>query len=379
MHICFLTNEYPKEGYPHGGIGTFVKTLGAVLIKEGHHVSVVGIGYLTINEFGIDNGIEVYRLAPVKTRRLKGYLNNRMINRQIAEIHLKNPIDIIETSEMGLSFVRKQKDIKYIIRLHGGHHFFAEAENRSINWWKGFQEKRSFRKADEIIGVSNYVIEHTSKYINFASKKGPAIYNPLDVNKFREAATHNTIPGYILFTGTICKKKGIKELILAMQIIVREIPNACLYVAGRDSKFKDGASYTNYLQQFITEDTAQHIKFLGNIPHLDMPGLLEKAEVCVFPSHMETFGLGAIEAMATGKPVVFTSKGPGPEVISDGITGLLCNPLDPQDIAEKTIRILRNPDYGMSMGKNARQAVIERFSAEKLVLQNIHFYQSLIK
>jgi hypothetical protein len=57
-------------------------------------------------------------------------------NAKIKDIHEKNPIDIIETSELGLAFINKIEGVKYIIRLHGGHHFFAEAESRGINKWK---------------------------------------------------------------------------------------------------------------------------------------------------------------------------------------------------------------------------------------------------
>ena len=65
---------------------------------------------------------------------------------------------------------QKIKNIKYVIRLHGGHHFFAEAENRGINKWKGFQEKRSFKKADAFIAVSNYVKNHTATYLSYYNK-----------------------------------------------------------------------------------------------------------------------------------------------------------------------------------------------------------------
>ena len=66
-------------------------------------------------------------------------------------MHKKKPINSIEGAELSFAFLPKIKDIKYVIRLHGGHHFFAVAENREINKWKGFQEKRSFKKADAII------------------------------------------------------------------------------------------------------------------------------------------------------------------------------------------------------------------------------------
>ena len=89
--------------------------------------------------------------------KLKNDIGNEehQFNELIKEIHSTEPIDVIETSELGLAFLEKIKSVKYIIRLHGGHHFFSEAENRGINWWKGWQEKRSFKKADAFIAVFN--------------------------------------------------------------------------------------------------------------------------------------------------------------------------------------------------------------------------------
>ncbi len=378
MHICFITNEYPKPGYTHGGIGSFISTIAKALVLSGNWVSIVDIGYQNNNEHENDNGIEIYHISAAKQNGLRWYLNSRKINRQIDEINSKSSIDIIETSEMGLAFINKRNNIKYILRLHGGHHFYAQAENRGINLWKGFQEKRSFRKADKIIGVGQFVMDHTSKYIDFVQKMGPVIYNPIDIDKFYEADSSKIITGKIFFAGTICEKKGIRQLIQAMPLIKKEVHQAHLYIAGRDWKFPDGRLYTQYLKKYISNDINDSITFLGPVQYHDIPGLIEKAEVCVFPSHMETFGLTAIEAMSMGKPVVFTRNGPGPEIIEDGVTGLLCDPLDPADIAEKTIRILKNPELKRNLSKAAREVVINKFSLDRIIIKNLNFYRSIL-
>ena len=157
MHICFLTNEYPKAGFPHGGLGSFVKTMAEALVKNDVQVSVIGLNYTPANETESINGVRIIRIQKSKVKGLAWYFNSKNIAKTIAAIHKKNPIYIVEGPELSLAFLPKIKEIKYIIRLHGGHHFFAEGENRGINWWKGFQEKRSFKKADAFIAVSNYV------------------------------------------------------------------------------------------------------------------------------------------------------------------------------------------------------------------------------
>ena len=99
MHICFLTNEFPKDGFPHGGIGSFIKTLAVALIKKGIKVSVVGINYTSNYENEIIDGVKVYRTRRSNIKGLSWYFNSKEINKKIREIHNQTPINIIESSE----------------------------------------------------------------------------------------------------------------------------------------------------------------------------------------------------------------------------------------------------------------------------------------
>jgi len=379
MHICFLTHEYPKEGHPHGGVGTFVRTLSRNLVKEGIKVSVVGINYINTDEEGNDSGVMVYRLAPKILKGLTWYINSRIINKKIEDLHQRDPIDVIEGTELGLAFITKIRGIKYTIRLHGGHHFFAESENRNTNPWKAYQEKRSFRKADRIIGVSNYVIDHTSKYLEFTEKRGPAIYNPVDLGRFYFSDPQKAIKGRVLFAGTVCEKKGVRQLIMALPKIRKAVPEAHLVIAGRDWKFPDGSSYITHVKGYINEIDKEYITFLGPVENDQMPELIESSEVCVFPSHMEAMPLAWLEVLAMGKAFVASNTGPGPEIIRDLETGLLCDPLNPRDIADKTIKVLQNSNLRLKLGHEARRDVETRFSIDKIVAQNIKFYQNLLE
>ena len=348
------------------------------LVSSGVEVSVVGINYSRDDEFENDYGVKVHRLAAKKVKGLTWYLNSSKVNRKLVEIHKADPIDIVESTELGLAFIKKIEGVKYLIRLHGGHHFFADAENKGINRWKSFQEKRSFAKADKIIGVSNYVLDHTAEYLDFKTKRGPAIYNPVDPDRFYQADQSKMKKGMILFVGTVCEKKGVRQLIQALPLIRKEIPEAHVVIAGRDWRFPDGSSYTEWVKQFISEDVKENVTFTGPVNTEEVPGLIEEAEVCVYPSHMEAMPMAWLEVLAMGKALIGSKAGPGPEIINDGVTGLLCDPLNPEDIAEKTIRNLKNQEMGFTLGKAARQEVRKRFSIKKLVQQNISFYQSLL-
>jgi glycosyltransferase involved in cell wall biosynthesis len=380
MHICFITHEYPKVGFPHGGIGSFVKTIAAALVKTNIRVSVVGINYTDKDENESVDGVTIYRLKKSTIRGLAWYFNSKRISDKIEEIHSQHPVSIIEAPELGFAFIHKIKGIIYIIRLHGGHHFFAEAENRKINVWKGFQEKRSFQKADGFIAVSNYVKTHTEKYLSYNYKPVAYINNSINTDLFRP------IPGQevsrrIVFAGTVCEKKGIRQLIQAFPLVKNQFPQATLEIYGRDWFYSDGSSYIKMLKEIELPqlgEQAQDIHFHGAIDYDKIPLMYAQAEVCVFPSHAETQGLVAPEAMAMEKAVVFSMLGPGPETIEDGKTGLLCDPHNPIDIAEKISWFFLNQEKKAVMEKNARAFVLKKFGLESIVKQNRIFYESLI-
>lgn len=380
MHICFLTNEFPKEGFPHGGIGSFVKTIATALVKKGIDVSIIGINYTQDDETEIVEGVKVYRLKKSTVKGLSWYFNSKAINKKIKQIHEQHPISIVESSELGLAFISKIREIKYVIRLHGGHHFFAESENRKINKWKGFQEKRSFKNSEAFIAVSKYVKTHTEKYLSYDNKPLVFIRYIIDTDFFKPIIG-NESEHKIVFAGTVCEKKGIRQLIQAFPFVKKEFPNATLKIYGRDWFFPDGSSYIEMLEK--TElpqlgEMQKDIQFHGSIPYTNIPLAYSEAAVCVFPSHMETQGLVAPEAMAMEKVVVFTKLGPGPETIIEGVTGLLCDPYNHKDIAEKIIWVFENRLQSQLMGLKAREDVLKRFDPAVLMQKNIKFYNEII-
>jgi glycosyltransferase involved in cell wall biosynthesis len=380
MHIVFLTSEYPKKGYPHGGVGTVVQNIARGLVKHQYIVSVVGLNYNKSNEVENDHGVNIIRLSPKKVKYFSWYLNSKLINKAIAELHDKQPINIIECTEMGLAFVNKIKGVQKLIRLHGGHHFFAESEERKINPWKAFQEKRSFKKADHIIGVSEYVVKHTYKYINFKDKYKGVINNLANLDRFKPSDQSEEVKGRVFFAGSLCEKKGIRQLIKAMTIVIQAIPEAHLVVAGRDTKIRGKEeSYLDYLKTEIEDNIREKIVFLGVVDNDKLSHEIEKAEVCVYPSHMETFGMSCIEAMSMGKCVITSKLGPGPEVVEHQKTGLLCNPFEIDKLANQIILLLEDGNYAHQLGINAINDIKQRFGYEHLMQKNITLYKTIIK
>lgn len=380
MHICFITNEYPKEGFPHGGVGTFVKTIATEMVKFNIKVTIIGINYTNEYEKIDENGIKIYRLKPSSNKGLKWFFNNDNICKKIKKINLQNPIDIIETSELGLAFIKKIPTIKYLIRLHGGHHFFAKAENRPTEWRKVWQEKKSFSKADYLVAVSNYVAQTTNDLLKLNQEKILVIYNPIDTKRFYQCITDKIESNTIFFAGTLVEKKGIRQLIESLEYLVDEFPDIKLKIAGRVGNIPGTqTSYKPILEKSISEKIKNNIEFLGTISNNEMPKHIEKAAICCYPSHMEAMPLAWLEVLSMGKMFIGSKTGPGSEAVIDDKTGLLVNPFDPNDIAEKIKYALLNPEKSLQMGRNAREMIINNFDICKIVLQNIDFYKSLLR
>ncbi|RIW12248.1 glycosyltransferase family 1 protein [Algoriphagus lacus] len=377
MHICFLSPEFPRKGATHGGIGTFLLTFSKKLIENGHQVTVAGINGGKLIDEQID-GVRVVTFPASKAKLIGWWRNFSVISDFIDQTHEGHPIDIVEGSELTLAFLRKNPAIKYLIRLHGGHHFFAEGEKRGVNKWKGFQEKKSFQKADGFVAVSDYVKTHTETYLSYHSKPIEVINYPISFDKFYPADPEKTIPFRLVFAGTVCEKKGIRQLIAALPIVAEKFPKIHLEVYGRDWLFPDGRSYIGFLKESISEEILNRVQFHGAVSHDSLPGFYEQAEICIFPSHMETQGLVAPEAMAMEKPVIFSELGPGKETIDHGVNGWLCNPHSPESIAAVIIEALNAKDRFNEIGKSARKKALEKFDPDRMTAKNLEFYQKIL-
>ena len=377
MHICFISSEYPI--WKSGGVGSFLQTFSRAMVNRGHTISIVGIGDQSKEIQLNDEGVNIYRLPLSKLPVAKFLSNTRHVNAKIKQLHKENKIDIVESAEMGLVFKSKIKAIKYCIRLHGGHHFFSDSENRNVHWWQGFKEKLSFKKADGFIAVSEYVKSHTAKYLSYNSKPLEIINYPINTDLFSPDQSIIVDGNNITFAGTICEKKGIRQLIEAMDVLRQQFPDLHLHIYGREWFYKDGKSYTEMLKTKYATIIKACVTFYGVIPFNDLPKKYAEAAVCVFPSHMETQGLVAPEAMAMKKPVVFSELGPGPETIENYKTGLLCNPHNVEDIVEKVSWFLNNTDKIEAIGENARAFVLQKFNLQAILDKNISFYNRLKK
>ena len=101
-------------------------------------------------------------------------------------------------------------------------------------------------------------------------------------------------------------------------------------------------------------------------------------DVFVLPSLWEGFGLVLVEAMAAGRPVVASAVGPIPEIVVDGVTGLLVPPGDPAALAEAIIRVLQDPELASAMGRAGRARVERELRVDTMVARTEALYDELL-
>ena len=221
--------------------------------------------------------------------------------------------------------------------------------------------------ADVMIGVSEFVAKRL-----LASGTPPdrtfVVYNGIPLERFAHpragalAAAIGVPPGapVVFASGRSHHYKGIDTLLRAAALIERRFDQP-VHVA----YCGDGPALPDF-RRTAEELGLRRFHFLGR--RGDVPDLLGSAAVAVVPSHWaEAFGLTVVEAMAAGVPVVASAVGGIPELVDEGVTGLLVPPADPEALATAVERLLRDPAARAAMGAAGREVAHRRFAIDRVV------------
>ena len=120
----------------------------------------------------------------------------------------------------------------------------------------------------------------------------------------------------------------------------------------------------------------ERVLFLGNVPNLEE--IVGASDLFLLPSETESFGMAALEAMASEVPVIATQAGGLPEVIADGESGYLLAVGDVDAMAARAIEILSNSQLQRNMGRAGRRVAETKFNVERIVPQYRNFYEQVI-
>lgn len=219
--------------------------------------------------------------------------------------------------------------------------------------------KRALGNASRVVAIS----EHTKRDI-LAFMKGrlnasdvmvayaacDEVYQrePSTGDKQRVRTQYGLERPYILTVGTVEPRKNLSTLLRAYADLRKYYPAVELVVAGRK-----GWLYDQTLDDVTTLGIEQQVKFLGFVPLADMPALYSMAEIFVYPSLYEGFGIPPLEAMSCGVPVITSNVSSLPEVTGDA--AILVNPRDVDELSLHLRILLENPSQRERLGKAGRE------------------------
>ncbi len=309
----------------------------------------------------------------------RAFLEQRRLWRRLVALDRSDPIDVVEGPEPALWAAPRRLPFPAIVRIHGGHRFFALAEGRAPAPARSWFERRSIDRADDLVAVSAYVGHRTADLLDLGDRSVTVIPNAVDVEEFRPASRPGE-RGAVLFVGTVCEKKGVRQLVEGFPTVLAAVPDAHLRVVGRDQVDPvTGESVTERLRSSLPAEIAGRVEFVGPVAHDQVAAQIAASEVCALPSHMEAQGLAWVEVMASGRALVASTAGPGPEVVEDGVSGLLVDPHDPQAIAAAVIALLDDPGCRERLAAGARSRAVEQFSIDEVVVANIEHHRSVVE
>jgi glycosyltransferase involved in cell wall biosynthesis len=232
------------------------------------------------------------------------------------------------------------------------------------------------RLFDRFLAVS----QHSATVLGAPPAKTRVIYGGVDPRRFKPDP-ESTRTG-VLFVGRLTPHKGLDRLIEALP------DGARLTIAGTGGHDRHPPE-RNYLEDLRSLAGGREVRFVGAIADEQLPALYRDAAVVALPSvnvtcygkvHAvsELLGLTAIEAMASGTPVVASRIGGLPEVVVDGETGYLVDPGDVDALHERLAELLANPAHAHQMGTAARARVLARFTWEQCARRCLYAYRELL-
>jgi glycosyltransferase involved in cell wall biosynthesis len=193
----------------------------------------------------------------------------------------------------------------------------------------------------------------------------------IDTQKFYPVKTENEKDLKLLYVGNLDKRKGLYYLIEAIRLVANYHDNVKLFLVGKGSQKEELISHINRLQ------LEEYIQLCGFLDDDSLLKLYQSSDIFVFPSLKEGFGFVLLEAMACGVPVISTNVSAIPEVVGD--SGILVNPMDPEDLSKAIIFLLENEDQRVDLSLKSLNRIKNHFSWEYIVSLCIDKYMECIE
>jgi glycosyltransferase involved in cell wall biosynthesis len=233
--------------------------------------------------------------------------------------------------------------------------------------------KRSLESARHITATSEFLKAATSK---FEIKPVPITVIPfgIDLNLFKFCERRNGNVTRVGIAKHLHPKYGIDYLLRAFAAISRSHSDLELLIVGK------GPSENEYRALVGNLNLGNKVKFMGALPHEKVAQFLMTLDIFAMPSISdgESFGVAALEASATGLPVVATRVGGVPEVVIENITGMLVDRASVEQLSRALLKLIDEPDLRRKMGQAGRRFVEERYRWEDNLRAMSELYYKLM-
>ena len=387
MKILMLTWEYPPRIV--GGIARVVNDLSKRLIKDGHDVTVITYREGNSPYFEDDKGVKVYRvdnymIHPNNFIDWVMQMNFNMISKANEIISKDGKFDVIHAHDWLVAYAAKSLKNSYDIPIVSTIHATESGRNSGIHdetqRYINDTEWMLTYESTEVIVNSNYMKRELQSLFGLPFEKINVTPNGININLFngierdydfrRQYAADNE--KIILFMGRLVYEKGVQYLISAMPKILAGYNDAKLVIVGKGGMLDELKATANAM------GIANKVYFTGYMDAKQVCKMYKCADISVFPSTYEPFGIVALEAMLSGTPVVVSDIGGLNEIVEHGVNGMKSYAGNPNSIADSILALLYNPQLCDNVIKKAKVMVKNEYNWAKIA-QDTHFvYQKAI-
>jgi glycogen(starch) synthase len=412
LRIGFFVWEYPPALV--GGLGTYAEYITREYIKIGHDVTVFTLNpgkKLKTRE--IFMGIEVHRpmiadasnvLPMFVTEDLRKWGTNirffndiflynilsstKLINDLMKKEGYKFDVVCVHDwlSSISGMIVKNETQVPVAFHVHSTEWGRSGGQGSEV---VSHLESQTAHIADRIVTVS-YAMRDDLVRHGWPPEKISVVWNGVDperynpakvkretVRKIREKYRISDDGFMLLFIGRLTWVKGVRNLVQAMPLVLREHPKTKLIILGRGEEQSDIIEMASRLG--VKDNVEYTFQF---VPEEERIAHYAAADACVFPSVYEPFGIVSLEAMSLAKPIIVGAKGVvgfREQVVTSGEdqNGVHINGNDPTDIAWGIKEVLREPERAKKWGEKGRKRVIQYFTWRKAAEQTLQIYKQM--
>ncbi len=381
MRVLMLSWEYPP--FVIGGIAAHVDGLARAMARGGHDVVVFSLqrhepGTPDIADDEVIEGVRVVRAAADLPWLPEGDLVARMAsaNHQLVGLAARlgewRP-DVVHAHDWLVAWAGDTLKTLWGVPLvatihatergrHGGHvPPGMPAAINAVEWWLTYQ-------AREVIACSRFMVREVVGGFELPIEKVHLVPNGVDPRLWKLPDAAFERGPLVVAWGRVQYEKGFQVLVRAIAELRSRIPDVRCVIAGR-------GSYLPELQtQIDVEGVTDIVDLAGFVPDDELRRILTRAGCVIIPSLYEPFGIVALEGMAAGAPTIVARTGGLAEILDGTEAGLLFEPGDHHDLANRIEQVLSDPDKGAAMSDAAATLIEHRYTWDAIAVATIEVY-----